>query len=96
MKGDCVLYNRPDIWGVFEQRLVTPTYEGTAPVDYAELVRQFQLDSVPQASNVLITAKRMFVRALRAVVAEYEPDERAVESEIAGLQEILARHSSRA
>jgi hypothetical protein len=46
--------------------------------------------SPEQASNVLITAKRMFARALRSVVAKYA-DAGDVETEIRDLKSILAR-----
>ena len=45
----------------------------------------------PPASNVLITAKRTFVRVLRGLVGEYEQDETQIDAEIADLQKVLAR-----
>lgn len=90
MKVECDESDRADVWGVFECRLLGPTLEGTEPVDYAELVRRFGFQSPAQASNVLITAKRMYARALRAVVAEYAQDEEEIEAEIEELRQILA------
>jgi len=38
-----------------------------------------------------MTAKRMFARTLRSVVAEYCRDDREIESEIEELRQVLAR-----
>jgi DNA-directed RNA polymerase specialized sigma24 family protein len=91
MRQRCDAQGRDDLWGVFESRLADPILTGSEPADYAELVERFGLKSPAHASNVLITAKRMFARTLRAVVAEYCQDEQEVESEIEELREILAR-----
>ena len=78
------------MWGVFECRVAEPTLQGSPPADYAELVRRFHLQSPSQASNVLMTGKRMYARALRAVVGEYAEDRQEIESEIEELRQILA------
>lgn len=43
-----------------------------------------------QASNALITAKRMFVRKLREAVADYVNGEREIDKALAELQAILS------
>jgi len=47
------------------------------------------------SSNLLITAKRMFARRLRAVVGEYMGEDGEVEQEIADLRAILGRGRDR-
>jgi len=91
MRVECESSGRDDVWGVFECRVVGPTLEGSKPVDYRELVRRFGFQSPSQASNALITGKRMYARALRAVVGEYADGPQEIESEIEELREILAR-----
>jgi len=91
MRRHCETSGRTDVWGVFQCRLVDPILERTEPVEYGQLVERFGLNSPAHASNVLITAKRMFARTLRSVVAEYCRDNREVESEIEELKQILAR-----
>lgn len=91
MQRDCAMTGRPDLWGVFEARILRPAFERVEPLPYSELVRQFNLGSPSQASNVLITAKRMFQRCLTAVIAEYEPDAAAIEREILELRDIVSR-----
>ena len=91
MQQQCEDSGRADVWGVFQCRLVDPLLKGVPPIDYEGLVQRFGLTSPAQASNVLVTAKRMYARALRSVVSEYASDEEEIESEIQDLQGILAR-----
>jgi len=94
MQSECEASGREDVWGVFEARVAEPTLHGAEPLDYAVLIERFALQSPSQASNVLITGKRIFARVLREVVGEYalQPDE--IESEIRELREILGRIGS--
>lgn len=91
VRRECGASDRADIWGVFECRVVRPTLEGAAQPSYRELVKRFGFGSPTQASNALTTAKRMYARALRSVVAEYAGDSRQIESELEDLRKILAR-----
>ncbi len=91
MRDHCETSDRMEVWGVFQLRILAPILQGTEPADYRELVERFGLRSPSQASNVLITAKRMYERVLRSVVAEYARDEHDIEEEIGELHEILAR-----
>lgn len=91
MRAECETSQRMDVWGVFECRLVGPLLKGEEPVEYDELVARFGLQSSAQASNLLITAKRMFQRVIRAVVSEYTLGEAEIESEIRELMTVLGR-----
>ena len=91
MQVQCERSGRADLWAVFECRVVGPLLGGTEPVDYGELVRRFGFRSPSQAANVLITAKRMYARTLRDVLAEYARDDEEIEAEIDDLREILSR-----
>lgn len=91
MRAECESSSRPDIWGVFECRLLEPMLGGAEPVDYDELVKRFDLQSPSQASNVLMTAKRTFARLLRSVVGEYARENDEIDAEIGELMEVLAR-----
>jgi hypothetical protein len=70
--------------------VLRPSVDGTPPLPYDQLVARFGFRSPGQASDVLMTAKRMFARTLRAVVGEYAEDEQAVEDEISEVRAILA------
>lgn len=91
MRAECEAAERMDIWGVFQCRIVRPILEGAKPLAYEHVVARFGFQSPIQASNALITAKRMYARMLRSAVGEYVDDEAEIEEEIAVLREILSR-----
>ncbi len=88
MRLECEVSNRQDVWGIFNARLLSSIFGGTA-TPYSALSVEYGLTSPNQAANLLITAKRMFARSLRAVIAEYVPDQSSVEEEITELRNIL-------
>ena len=90
MRVECRRTARPDIWGVFESRILAPTLHGAEPTPYEQLVEQFGFDSPAQASNVAITSKRMFQRSLRSVVGEYAKAESSIDEEISDLLQVLS------
>ncbi len=75
---------------VFECRILAPILDGECAVPYSELMRRFGFRSPSHASNTLVTAKRMFARALTEVVMDYVGDEAEVQAEIEELRAILA------
>jgi len=88
---ECLAAGRGDLWGVFEQRFLTPLLEGGEVPDYEHLILPLGVATPSQASNLLITGKRMFARLLREVIAEYTQNRDEVEVEIHDLMEILSR-----
>jgi hypothetical protein len=94
MRHECETSRRPDLWAVFEGRVLAPTLDGADPVPYEQLVRRFGLQTPRQASNAVITAKRMFARHLAAVIRQYAGPE-DVDGEIEDLVRILS-HSGAA
>jgi RNA polymerase sigma-70 factor (ECF subfamily) len=94
MRTECEASGRRELWSLFECRVVRPTLEGQPSPSYQELVERFGFSSPSQGSNMLVTAKRMYARALRSVVGEYARDEQDVDDELADLQTILARCGS--
>lgn len=92
MRAECDRSRRPDLWRVFEARVVLPAMDGAHPVPYQQLVTEMGLETPLQTCSLLTTAKRMFERNLRAVAAEYSgDDEAAVDREIDELRVILSR-----
>jgi hypothetical protein len=91
MREDCDACGRRMVGSLFEARVVAPALEGAAVPSYGELLEQFKFESPEQASNLLVTAKRMFLRVLRAVVSEYADDPDEVEEELRLLKQVLAR-----
>jgi hypothetical protein len=91
MERQCATGERAAIWIVFEARILKPLLEDVEPVSYEDLINNRGLESPAQASNYLITAKRMFARFLREVVSEYTKDDQEIEAEIEDLKAILFR-----
>ncbi len=88
---ECLDAGRTDLWRILDGRVLRPAYEAASPTPYEELASELGLKSPAQMSNLLVTAKRMFVRNLRSVVEPYCRDPAEVEREIAELRATLAR-----
>ena len=95
MQEHCLSNARPDLWEVFQGRVLAATLEGGAVVPYAELAARLGWATPAQGSNVLVTANRMFARVLRATVGRYELAPADVEREIDSLHEILSKGGAR-
>jgi hypothetical protein len=94
MRDECRASARPDVWGVFEARILGPTLYQREPIAYQALVQQLGFKSPTQATNTLITANRMFQRNLRAVVGAYVKEPCEIDDEIRELREILSNSSA--
>jgi RNA polymerase sigma-70 factor (ECF subfamily) len=80
---------RPDLWGVFFDRVLGPAFDGSQPSAYSELIARLGFADEGQAANALHTAKRIFARILRSVVAEYEQTAAEIDDEVAELMRSL-------
>jgi RNA polymerase sigma-70 factor (ECF subfamily) len=83
MQRECLAKSRTDIWAVFEAKVLR-----TGSASLAQLTERHGLGDSAQASNLLVTAKRMYHRNLRSVVGEYAREDE-IDREIAELQDIL-------
>jgi RNA polymerase sigma-70 factor (ECF subfamily) len=89
MQDECERTGRRDVWEVFNARLVAVIFNNALPVGYDELATRIGLTSAHQAANLLVTGKRTYLRLLRSAVAEYEPDDDAIDAEISDLHRLL-------
>lgn len=94
LQGECLASDRRHYWDLFEDRVVNPLLHGVPPSPYDELAARLSFDSPMQASNALVTVKRMFRRNLRSVIWEYAGSQRAVDEEIADWHAILAQFNA--
>ena len=90
MEQECTRVDRIDLWEVFEARMLEPLFHNADPEPYEQLARRLNTSSTAQASNLLVTCKRMFGRIVRDVVSEYTCSEGDVEEEIRDLFAALA------
>ena len=91
MRVECQQSGREQLWELFRCRTVAPLFDGTAAPRYQELVRRFGFESPSQASNALVTAKRMFARVLRSIVGEYSSGREEIERELTDLLDVFAK-----
>jgi RNA polymerase sigma-70 factor (ECF subfamily) len=91
MKDECEASGRADVWGVFDDRMLGPMLHDSKPMAYEELITRYGIASPAQASNLLVTGKRMFARTLKGLIGQYEKDPEQIEAEIADLQAALGR-----
>jgi hypothetical protein len=89
MERACAVSENSHLWKIFQARLLRPSLEDAEPMPYEEVIAQFGFKSPSQATNALATAKRMFARHLREVVAQYETGDQAVRAEIDALRLFL-------
>jgi len=94
MQAECRHSDRMVIWDIFESRILSPALEGAIPLGYDQLVARHELQSPGQASNLLMTSKRMFERNLRSVIGEYT-EENEIDDEIVQLRQILSGAANR-
>lgn len=95
MEAACRAQGELARWEVFRQRCLAPLLEGTAPTPYKRLVASVGLKDPAQASNLLLTAKRMADRMLREAVAEYAQREAEIEAEVRAVRAALAKKPPR-
>ena len=86
---------RGQIWEIFCIRLLEPVFNDTSQPAYEELVARFQLKSPTEASNKLLSAKRIFKAHLNQVIKEYAGQDTAVAAEIQALSDFLGRLGNR-
>jgi DNA-directed RNA polymerase specialized sigma24 family protein len=88
---ECTAKGCPKRRQVFEQRLLLPMIDGCAAVPYGELVDRLEISSPAEAANLLTTVKRMFVRHLRDLIAEYTPEPGDIDEELRQLRVTLGK-----
>jgi DNA-directed RNA polymerase specialized sigma24 family protein len=87
--------HRSQIWELFRLRLLEPLFHNAAQTPYERLVARFGLRSPLEASNMLLSAKRIFKAHLVRVIQEYAEQDTAASEEIRRLEEFLARLAKR-
>lgn len=100
MEADC---KNPDedqprrgyIWEMFRIRLLEPIFNGAAEVPYDQLINRFGLKSPTDASNTLLSAKRIFKAHLSKVIKEYARQDAAMAAEVLALEDFLVRLAKR-
>ena len=87
---------RSHIWEMFRRRLLEPIFNDAEPPPYDQLIAQFGLKSPTDASNTLLSAKRIFKVHLGKVIKEYAGQDAAAAVEIQSLEDFLINLGKRA
>jgi DNA-directed RNA polymerase specialized sigma24 family protein len=82
---------RGRIWEMFRIRLLEPLLNDGPQVPYDQLIETFGLKSPTDASNMLLSAKRIFKAHLTRVINDYAEQDAATAAEIQALEEFVAR-----
>ena len=96
MRADCCdptadQPRRGYIWEMFRIRLLEPLLDDAPQVPYDQLIERFELRSPMDASNLLLSAKRIFKAHLGRVIEEYAGKDAATAAEIEAIEQFLAR-----
>lgn len=86
---------RRQIWELFRVRLLEPVFDGTPVPAYEGLIERFGLKSPTDASNTLLSAKRIFKAHLNEVIKEYAGKDTATAAEVKAIEDFLARLAAR-
>jgi hypothetical protein len=86
---------RANTWEMFRIRLLGPIFDDATPVPYEQLIERFGLRSPMDASNMLLSAKRIFKMHLTSVIKEYAEQDSATAAEVSALEEFLSRMARR-
>jgi hypothetical protein len=86
---------RSHIWELFRLRMLEPLFQNAEQTPYEHLIVRFGLKSPLEASNMLLSAKRIFKTHLTQVIREYTDQDDATAEEITRLEEFLARLAKR-
>ena len=88
-KTECMSGDRLAFWQVFEERVLKPAQSQDAGVNYAQLAGDLGFDSAAQASNALVTVKRIVDRNLRQLLAQDLGQNSDQEQELDELRRLL-------
>jgi DNA-directed RNA polymerase specialized sigma24 family protein len=84
---------RSCIWEIFRIRLLEPLFHDAPQMPYDQLVERFGLKSPLDASNTLLSGKRIFKTHLDDVIRDYAGKDAATDLEVQALKEFLGRLS---
>ena len=84
---------RSQIWEIFRIRLLEPLFNDAPQLPYDQLVERFGLKSPLEASNTLLSAKRIFKAHLDQVIQDYAGKDAATELEVQALKDFLRQLS---
>ena len=89
VEGACRQENLATHWQIFSDRVIRPILEGTSPPSLTSVSEKYGISDVDRASNMIITVKRRFQKALRARVRGTVVRDDQVEDELGHIIDFL-------
>jgi hypothetical protein len=83
------------IWEMFRIRLIDPVLNDASQTPYEELIERFGLKSPTDASNMLLSGKRIFKLHLARVIKDYAEQDAATAAEIQALEDFVSNLAKR-
>jgi hypothetical protein len=80
---------------MFRIRLIDPVLNDAPQTPYEELIERFGIKSPTDASNLLLSGKRIFKMHLAKVIKEYAEQDAATAAEIQELENFVSRLAKR-
>jgi len=78
-------------WQLFQERVVRPILDGTAPASLSDLCARHAIADPQQVSNMIATVKRRFRSALRQYVRTTVLSEDEVDEELAEITQFFPK-----
>jgi RNA polymerase sigma-70 factor (ECF subfamily) len=76
-------------WQVFEDRVVRPILQGSTPPSLSEVCRKHEIQDEKKASNMLVTVRRRFQKALKEYVRTTVASDSHTQAELAEILDFL-------
>jgi RNA polymerase sigma-70 factor (ECF subfamily) len=94
-RRECYATGKGVHWELFREKVLTPIFENTQPLPLKDICAKHKVATEAIASNMIVTAKRMFRRILEKTLRELVPSEDEVKNELAELFTILSGSRAR-
>jgi len=94
VEAKCRTEGKASHWQVFRDRVLQPIMENTPAPSLAEVCQGHGIESVSQASNMIVTVNRRFRAALKRHIRRSVAQDSDVDAEFRELIEVFARGSA--
>jgi len=91
VKSDCYKNGKMCHWHFFQERVLGPIIDKADPPDMEELCSKYQIKDHQTASNMIVTVKRRFRKALRDSLRDLVSSDEEVDSELLEIMKFLPR-----
>jgi RNA polymerase sigma-70 factor (ECF subfamily) len=91
VKSECYEDGKTVHWHLFQQRVLDPILSRAEPPSVEELCHKYQVEDQSTASNMIVTAKRRFHKALRKHIRDLVSCDEEVDLELAEIMQFLPR-----